>query len=83
MKLTPCSPAWMHLTQMLSPEPDNTLRQQRTAADTLCIDSVCLLFQVVTYRVSKKGGMHPETDPEGEQLLTVQKIHFIIGTYWH
>lgn len=81
------SPAWPRLTQILSPEPDNTLRQQRTTADTLCIDSVCLVFQVAVYRVSAKreeeGGTRPEKDPEGEQLLTAQKIHFIMGTYWY
>lgn len=84
---TPCSPTWPRVTQILSPEPDNTLRQQRTTADTLCIDSVCLVFQVAMDRVSTKreeeGGTCPGKDPEGEQLLTAQKIHFIMGTYWY
>lgn len=71
-KPSPHCPVWPWLTQILSIEPENTLRQQRTAADTLCIDSVCLLFQIATYRVSterEEGG----TFAAGEQLLTTAK----------
>lgn len=59
VKPSPHCPVWPWLTQILPIEPENTLRQQRTAADTLCIDCVCLLFQIPTYRVSterEEGG---------------------------
>lgn len=76
VKRTPCSPPWPCLTQILSSEPENTLGQERTNADTLCIDSVWLVFQVAMFRVStnreEEGGTCPETDPEGEQLLMAQ-----------
>lgn len=86
-KQTPRRPVQPCLTQIPPPEPHNTLRQQRTAADALCIDSVCLVFRVVVDRVSTKRGeegvTRPGKNPEGEQLLTAQKIHFIMETYWH
>lgn len=84
VKRAPCCPAQPCLTQIPPPEPDDTLRQQRTAADALWIDSV---FRVVVDRVSTKRGeegvTRPGKDPEGEQLLMAQKIHFIMETYWH